>query len=72
MVFDRMGCGDSHPDSGKREEVPTRLGLVGGDSEEIALNVVRGHMHRATCMPHWGYTRSLSANSRPADRSATL
>ena len=45
---------------------------MGGGSEEIALNVVRGHMHRATCMPHWGYTRSLSANSRPADRSATL
>ena len=46
---------------------------MGGHSEEIAMNVVRGHTHRAHVYHTEGaYTHSLSANSRPADRSATL
>eukprot|EP00964_Phaeocystis_antarctica_P067466 scaffold40836_cov68-Phaeocystis_antarctica.AAC.1 len=30
-----------------RKEVHLRLARVGGHSEEIAMNVVRGHTHRA-------------------------
>eukprot|EP00964_Phaeocystis_antarctica_P036929 scaffold21084_cov60-Phaeocystis_antarctica.AAC.2 len=75
----------------RRKEVHLRLALVRGNSEDIGLDVVRDHTHRATCtctcacnmcmhMYMCMYVTlggrllvvSLSANSPPTDRSATL